>query len=277
MKNFTQAPLPFQGQKRRWSKDFKIALKQFEDCSVFIDLFGGSGLLSHYVKCERPDADVIYNDYDNYADRLANIPQTNILLTDIRTILKDYPSGKLIAQDIRVLILDRIKQEEIKGGYVDYVTLSSSLLFSAKYVTDFDMLTKESLYNNTKQSDYNANGYLDGIKVVKQDYRELFNFWRWHPSACFLVDPPYLSTDSTTYHNYWRLGSYLDVLQTVKDTNYFYFTSSKSQILELCEWIEANLDAVNPFSGAQKREIHVSLNHTSRYTDIMLYKRRYNG
>ncbi|MDD3406236.1 MAG: hypothetical protein PHH23_08225 [Paludibacteraceae bacterium] len=28
MKKFTQAPLPFQGQKRKWNGEFKIALKQ---------------------------------------------------------------------------------------------------------------------------------------------------------------------------------------------------------------------------------------------------------
>lgn len=29
MKNYTQAPLPFQGQKRRFLKDFKVALNSF--------------------------------------------------------------------------------------------------------------------------------------------------------------------------------------------------------------------------------------------------------
>ena len=29
MKTYTQAPLPFQGQKRRFLKDFKQALKEF--------------------------------------------------------------------------------------------------------------------------------------------------------------------------------------------------------------------------------------------------------
>lgn len=46
MKNYTQAPLPFQGQKRRWNGAFKKALKEFDDCNVFVDLFGGSGLLA---------------------------------------------------------------------------------------------------------------------------------------------------------------------------------------------------------------------------------------
>ena len=48
-KNYTQAPLPFQGQKRKWNGDFKQALRHFDDCNVFVDLFGGSGLLSHFT------------------------------------------------------------------------------------------------------------------------------------------------------------------------------------------------------------------------------------
>lgn len=60
--NYVQAPLPFQGQKRRFLKPFKEALNEFPADAVYIDLFGGSGLLSHTVKDYYPDAKVIYND-----------------------------------------------------------------------------------------------------------------------------------------------------------------------------------------------------------------------
>ena len=61
-KNYSQAPLPFMGQKRKWNRDFKRILKtEFADCDIFVDLFGGSGLLSHFAKTERPDTTVIYN------------------------------------------------------------------------------------------------------------------------------------------------------------------------------------------------------------------------
>lgn len=67
-KTYTQAPLPFMGQKRRWNQEFKRILKtEFTDCNTFVDLFGGSGLLSHFTKSVRPDAKVVYNDYDNYS------------------------------------------------------------------------------------------------------------------------------------------------------------------------------------------------------------------
>ena len=108
-KFFNQAPLPFMGQKRRWCKDFKQALSEFNECTVFVDLFGGSGLLSRMVADTRPDAAVVYNDYDGYSKRIANIPRTNQLIADIRNLLVDHPQDKIIKDPIRSSILERIK------------------------------------------------------------------------------------------------------------------------------------------------------------------------
>jgi len=132
------------------------------------------------------------------------------------------------------------------------------------------------MYNNMKLNDYNAESYLAGVEIVKQDYCELFDFWRHHPSVVFLVDPPYLSTDCSTYgsNSYWRLSNYLNVLQTVTNTSYFYFTSNKSSIVELCEWLEQNCGNQNPFAGAIRKEIATTLNHSAKYTDIMLFKNK---
>jgi len=276
MKNYIQAPLPFQGQKRRFLKEFQTALKQhFSDEAVFVDLFGGSGLLSHAAKRTLPGARVIFNDFDNYRSRLANIDRTNALLAELRPMMADFQKGEKLDEKTKLIILSRIKREQ-KTGFIDYITLSSSLLFSAKYAVSFESLTKETMYNSIKQSDYNADEYLTGIEIVKKDYKELFTFWRQHPNVVFLVDPPYLSTDCTTYGsgNYWRLANYLDVLQTVTGTSYFYFTSNKSSIIELCEWLERNCGNQNPFAGTTRKEITTTLNHHAKYTDIMLFKNK---
>lgn len=46
MKNMNlSAPLPFVGQKRMFAKEFIKVLDLFPDDTVFVDLFGGSGLL----------------------------------------------------------------------------------------------------------------------------------------------------------------------------------------------------------------------------------------
>lgn len=273
MKSFSQAPLPFMGQKRRFLPEFKEALKSYDDCTVFVDLFGGSGLLSHTVKRERPDAIVIYNDFDGYHMRIANVERTNALMADLRSIVANEPKDKKLNEGVKKVVLDRIKREA-ENGFVDYITLSSSLLFAMNYVTSFDELCKQTMYNCVRTGDYDCSGYLDGLEVVKQDYKELFERWRHMPNVVFLIDPPYLSTEVGTYSGYWKLKDYLDVLHTLKNTNYFYFTSNKSSIIELCDWLEVNYSAHNPFYGSQRIEIAAHMNHKSSYTDIMLFKHR---
>ena len=271
-KKFTHAPLPFMGQKRRWNGEIKTALKEFEDCDVFIDLFGGSGLLSRIVKDARPDAHVILNDFDNYKERLSHVGSTNALINDIREIVKGVERNKLIDRGRRDAILKRIKEEE-KSGFVDYITLSSSLLFSVRYATCYEEMAKETLYNNVRPSDYTTDGYLDGIDVVREDYKTLFGRWTFRKNVCFLIDPPYLFTKAGTYTGNWNLKDYLDVLHTLDGTKYFYFTSNKSNIVELCEWMNRNYQVCNPFEDAVMKKTDTPMNFNSKYVDIMLYKR----
>ena len=84
MKNYNQAPLPFQGQKRRFLKEFKNELQEFSPTATYVDLFGGSGFLSHTVKQHYPDATVVYNDFDNYTYRLENVENTNAIIANFR-------------------------------------------------------------------------------------------------------------------------------------------------------------------------------------------------
>ncbi len=165
MKNYTQAPLPFQGQKRRFVKHLKKVLqKDYNDNYVFVDLFGGSGLLSHTVKTVYPNAKVVYNDFDNYRKRLAAIDNTNSIIKKLRVILKDYPRGKRITGSCRDKVLRLLKQAE-STGYVDWITLSSSLKFSMNYGTCLKDFIHDSLYNKIRISDYNADGYLQMWKL----------------------------------------------------------------------------------------------------------------
>ena len=90
----------------------------------------------------------------------------------------------------------------------------------------------------------------------------------------FLVDPPYLSTDVTTYSMYWRLSDYLDVLTVLEGHSFVYFTSNKSSIIELCEWMGKNRTLGDPFEGCIKTEFNARMNYNAGYTDIMLYKHR---
>lgn len=110
------APLPFVGQKRMFAREYIKVLEQFKDSTVFVDLFGGSGLLSQITKRMRPDAKVVYNDFDNYLKRLENIPRTNLLLAYFRRIAEGVPRHKPITGEARERIYMRIEQEEKEWG-----------------------------------------------------------------------------------------------------------------------------------------------------------------
>lgn len=82
----------------------------------------------------------------------------------------------------------------------------------------------------------------------------------------------YLSTDCKSYKNYWGLSEYLDVLKVIVGTKFIFFTSNKSQVIELCEWIRNNAEIGNPFADIEKRLQENKQNYQCSFTDIMLVK-----
>lgn len=274
-KNYLSAPLPFVGQKRMFAREFIKVLEQYPADTVFVDLFGGSGLLSHIAKCQKPDATVVFNDYDNFRYRLANIPRTNLLLADLRAIVGDLPKHSCIKGEMRELIFARLEQEEQEHGYIDFITVSAALMFSMKYKASIEDMRKEALYNNIRKSDYPlATDFLEGITVVSADYKEVFELYKDTPNVVFLIDPPYLSTEVGTYTMYWKLADYLDVLTILAGHQFVYFTSNKSSILELCDWLGKNQAVGNPFKNCKKVEFNATMNFNAHYTDMMLFTQR---
>jgi hypothetical protein len=72
---------------------------------------------------------------------------------------------------------------------------------------------------------------------------------------------------------YWTLKDYLNVLTELNGLNFVYFTSEKSQIVELCEWLDMNEGKVrNIFKGVSVSTVKSPTSGQNSYTDIMLYK-----
>ncbi len=159
MKEYNQSPLPFQGQKRHFVKYFKNELKRYyNDSYIFIDLFGGSGLLSHTAKSVFNNAKVVFNDFDNFKQRLNNIENTNKILKKLRYILKDYQRSVKITGKYRSTVLALLEYQN-KKGYVDYITLSSSLKFGMSYAKCLKDFETDTLYNRVRTTNYCAEGY----------------------------------------------------------------------------------------------------------------------
>lgn len=166
--------MPFQGQKRRFIKEFEKALQEFPSNGVYVDLFGGSGLLSHTVKRLYPNATVIYNDFDDYHKRLEAIPQTNAILNEIRALNLTTPRNKRIVDSEREAVLAVLKRAN-EQGFVDWITISSSLMFSMNYGVCYKDFESNSLYNCVCTLNYeSATDYLQGVEIVKFDYKVLF-------------------------------------------------------------------------------------------------------
>lgn len=272
-KTYSSAPLPFMGQKRRFVKEFRKVLAEYPDDVTIVDLFGGSGILSHTAKAVKPNATIVYNDFDNFRKRLAHIPHTNALLDKIRPLACCVDKLHRIPNDVRDRIRTLVTEEEQEVGFVDFYTISQSLMFSMKYATNLGEFLKATLYNRMVGNEYNADGYLDGLTIVSEDYKVLFERYKDTPNVLFVLDPPYLSTDVGAYTEYWSLSKYLDVLQLLMSRDFIYFTSNKSQLLELCEWFGKSGLGHNFFDGARRIELPVRVNHSSEYIDIMMYKR----
>ena len=244
-KLYLSAPLPFVGQKRNFAKPFIKVLEQYADGTTFVDLFGGSGLLSHIAKHQKPNSKVVYNDYDNYRKRLERIPETNELLAKLREITAGIPRRSPIKGEAREKVLTAIAEHEARYGWVDYISVSPSVLFSMKYMLSLEAMRKEVLYNKVRTTDFApCDDYLEGF---------------------------YLSTEAGTYKMYWKLSDYLDVLTVLRDHRFIYFTSNKSSIVELCSWLGKNRDLGNPFAGCHVVEFHAQMNYNSSYTDMMIY------
>ena len=273
--NYNQAPLPFQGQKRKFVKLFAEKIETLPDDTIFVDLFGGSGLLSRAAKDTKPMCQVIYNDYDDYHLRIANIANTNKLIAEIRSITGSMPRFQRLSSGIKEKILTVIAKHEQDVGYVDYITISSSIMFSSKYVLSLNGLRKESFYNSVKKQDYDrASDYLDGLEICKCDYMRLFDEFKNNEKAFFICDPPYLNTDVTTYKMNWTLRDYLRVLNCLRASQFAFFTSEKSSLIELLEWLEDKFSYNNPLKKANEYRIRTTVNGTAGYEDIMLLKTR---
>lgn len=265
--NYTTAPLPFLGQKKDFAGRFSDAISCFTGINTVVDLFGGSGLLAHTAKQARPDLRVIWNDHDDYTSRLRGIPDTNELLGKIRALLKDAPKGKRVADDLRAQVLATIKNW---GGYLDPITVSSELFFTMGYATDIKGFERKTYYNNTKDKVYTAEGYLEGVETTRLDFRKLAARFQADPRVCFVLDPPYLTTEYGHYENYWGLVDTLDTLSILDGHPFFYFTSNKSQLIELGEWMERR-GVHSPFRNAVRMSRSRNIN-VNKFTDLMLFR-----
>lgn len=232
---YTSAPLPFQGQKRNFAKKFAEVLGEFPDDALYLDLFGGSGLLSHITRRLKPESRVIWNDHDDYYGRFMKLDQTNEILERCNEFLKPYRKGEKISQSHKEEILKIISEYEEP----DFISLSSRLLFSGQYAHSFAELSKKAFYSSSNSVSLfaQAGDFFDGIERASCDYSELYETHK-EEDIVLICDPPYLQTDRNGYvmgGKPWRMVEFLKLFEILKHP-FFFFSSDKSDFKDYIDF-----------------------------------------
>ena len=168
--------------------------------TVFYDVFGGSGLISQTIRQYFPNNRVIWNDYDNFKERLDHIDVTEALRAQILEILKDHEANSAIRCPKTIEALKDCIQNHT--GYFDATQISPYLCFSGNYLPDKEaFLRKKIFYNRIAKEPLALRGYLDGVERVVMDYKNLLELALKESGedAFLILDPPYLQTQKGHY------------------------------------------------------------------------------
>jgi hypothetical protein len=270
---FNRAPLPFQGQKRNFIKQFNELIKDefsHHRNRIFIDAFGGSGLLSHNIKQIYPNARVIYNDYDGYCERLAHIEETNEILRAITPINKKYGKNRSISPEDRASIMQILDDFKNKGFYIDWLTFSSVLFYGGSYAHNEAEFKKEKIFfsgANGSVPQYSAKGYLEGVEIVRKDAMGLIKEFDGQ-DVVLVLDPPYLQTNKTGYKCFWGLRDFLKLIRLVREP-FIFFSSENSDILP---YIDDRIECGDEvFKDYKIKQASLS-NGAKSKPDYMIYK-----
>lgn len=244
----TTPPLPFQGNKRNHIKNLLrfLQLKGFDESFTYFDVFGGSGIISHNIKFKYPKAEVIYNDFDYYTQRLKILPYTNEIMSriDNEVVKGNYKVNEKISE------MDKAEILKIFADYpndkIDFLTLTSAFSYSGFYKGSIkNFLNSQFFYKKTKIQ-RKADGYLKDVKIIHKDFKEVLKMADAHKGKKLLIlDPPYLLTDLSAYSKCdWRLTDFLYLIKNIKPP-FIFFSSEKSQIRELFEFLGIEIEIIN--------------------------------
>lgn len=242
-----------------------------EGVNVVVDAFGGSGLLSHVAKAVWPKAEVVYNDYDGYSERLGMIGVTNKVVEELRIVTVGLKYEERLSETKKEEVLEVLRRYR-EGGAVDWYTIGSNLLFGGRWALSYEDITKNGLYNMVITRQYCADGYLDGVNVVHEDYKALCGRYEGRKDVLLVLDPPYMNADVGMYGCYWGLKEYLDVLKVMRGMRYVFFTTGKSKLVELLQWLDENTNWKGVLDGATVMRRKNKVNYGSGYEDVMIVR-----
>ena len=223
------------GNKRNMLKHIKAVLEtmredgQIDSETIFIDCFGGSGLISHNIKQWYPSNRVVWNDYDNYQERLNHLDTTEQLRQEMAKFINDTIPCKH-PPHTKEKILTLLQDKAQSGAFIDYTTISTYLLFSGNYAKTYQELAKNTFYNRIALTPLNNKGYLAGVERTQADFIDLLESYKDITNKCLILDPPYLQTQKGNYSDSFQLAQFFTLIERVQKP-YIFFGSHKSDIM----------------------------------------------
>ena len=276
LKTYNKAPLPFIGQKRNFIKAFRLVLTEHISGDgtgwTVVDVFGGSGLLAHNAKRLLPNATVIYNDWDGYAQRLQYIGDTERLRQILLNQLNEIPRQQALTPEQKQAVIDTLGNFD---GYIDVKSVATWLLFSGQQVRALEELYQNSFYNTVRVSPFEpATGYLDGLTITCESYTKLMARYKDKPNTLFLLDPPYLYTGQGAYKQdkYFAMVDFLYLMSLTRPP-YIFFSSTKSELLDYLDYLkQLNGEDWQRLGGFERVILQAHVNHERAYEDNMIYR-----
>ncbi|EHE0559512.1 hypothetical protein J0E37_001672 [Campylobacter upsaliensis] len=248
LKEYKAPPLAFNGNKKNMLKLYREALEDMAEYitkeTIFYDVFGESGLLSHETKRLFKNNQVIWNDYDNFQSRLDMLDKTEALRLNIADIVKN----KGLKKKERIERTKRKKIEKLLKdvGEFDYIQLSSWLRFSGSYAKSCEDFFKcKEFYNRLNYVKVlDKKDYLKGVIRVQKDYRELIKEAKERGNFFFILDPPYIQTDKAHYEGFFGMREFLELIISV-EMPFIFFSSAKSEILSFIDFCKEEKNLQN--------------------------------
>lgn len=239
---------------------------------TIVDVFGGSGLLAHTAKKLKPKARVIYNDFDNYSERLKHIDDTNRLRQILAKLVEGIPRESRLEDSKKAEI---IKAIEDFAGYKDLRTIMTWFSFSGGQFESFEKLYSVTFWNNLAKNDYQAvESYLEGVEIISESFLELIPKFEAQEKTLLLLDPPYICTKQESYRqkHYFDLVSFVKLINLVKPP-YVFFSSVKSEFVRFIDaMISEKWQNWQTFANAERIEVKANINNSRSYQDNMVYK-----
>lgn len=212
-------PIRFSGNKRLWQDFIEARAKELPQNATVVDVFGGSGIVSYYITKIRPDLKVIYNDFDNYLDRVDHIEDLETIRQGLQKIAGKRTHGKIrqnndldknkLSDSKKQKILDYLDDCKNKKMFIDNNVICTWLThgFSARDKLTMDTLMLNGIPANPLNID-KAKEYADVLRPLKTkfDVRSIFKSKRLQKllhdtSVYWVLDPPYRNTDTSDYKN----------------------------------------------------------------------------